>query len=217
MNKVGMRLFRGLRPAAVGAALVLSLAACGAEPTDFSELESLLYRTSILNVAGYTEESVANLQSVYDEAYYLADDEEATQEQVDKAVADLQQAIDGLEEPEVTTDEFTIVEAHAEPVNEYGYFEMIVTVVNNTDSEKNFLGVDIQELDANGNIINSYMSYNKNAVDTIVQPGQQLSIPLTCAASDGIAGVSSNGYEYGDFFSGNTTSGKFSAPFKQMF
>lgn len=215
--QVGTRLTRIICAASVGASLAITLAACGVEPTDFSELESLLYRASIMNVSGYTQESVADLQSVYDEAYYVSEDEEATQEQVDTAVADLQQAIDGLEEPEVMTDEFSIVEAHAEPVNEYGYFDMIVTVVNNTDSEKNFLGVDIQELDENGNIINSYMSYNKNAVDTIVQPGQQLSIPLTCSAADGIAGVSSSGYEYGDFMSGDISSGKFSTPFKQMF
>lgn len=113
-------------------------------------------------------------------------------------------------------DEFTIVDARTQALpGTDEYYDIVVTVKNNTDSEKLFQGFSVKELDASGNIIDSYMSYNKNAVQTVVAPGQQLDISLTTAKSSGVAGISSDGYEYGDMSS--TTTGTFSQPFTKMF
>lgn len=113
-------------------------------------------------------------------------------------------------------DVFTIVSAtHAKDLG-YGYWEMHVTVQNNSDSAKNFLGFQIDELDANGNIIQSYMSYNKNAAYAVVEPGQTYTIPLTEADADGIAGMQSRYCEWGDSPS-NATKSEYSEVFKTMF
>jgi hypothetical protein len=113
-------------------------------------------------------------------------------------------------------DVFTIVSAtHAKDLG-YGYWEMHVTVQNNSDSAKNFLGFQIDELDADGNIIKSYMSYNKNAAYAVVEPGQTYTIPLTEAVADGIAGMQSRYCEWGDSPSSATKS-EYSEFFKTMF
>ena len=113
-------------------------------------------------------------------------------------------------------DVFTIVSAEKTGELGYGYWELGVTVRNNSDEPKNFLGFQIDELDAGGNIINSYMSYNKNSMPTIVEPGQQLTIPLTEAHDDNIAGMQSRYCEWGDDFS-TATKCEYSQPFKVMF
>ena len=96
------------------------------------------------------------------------------------------------------------------------YWEMEVTVQNNTNEPKNFLGFQIDELDSNQNILNSYMSYNKNSCPTIVDPGQQFTIKLTEKGSDGIAGMQSNYCVWGDSISSGTKCG-YSEKFKAMF
>ena len=113
-------------------------------------------------------------------------------------------------------DDFTIVNVVRGEDNSYGYWDLEVTVQNNTDEEKNFLGFQIDELDANGNIINSYMSYNKNASETIVEPGQQYTIKLTEKTDDGIAGMQSRYCEWGEF-KGNRIKCEYSEKFKVMF
>jgi len=113
-------------------------------------------------------------------------------------------------------DEFTITDVTKGEANSYGYYDLDVTVQNNTDEAKNFLGFSVNELDANGNILKSYMSYNKNAAYTVVEPGQQYHIKLTEAVADGIAGFQSRGYEYGDSIN-SSTKGSFSTPCKVMF
>ena len=112
-------------------------------------------------------------------------------------------------------DEFTMVDAHIEPDDGYGYFDMVITARNETDEPKKLLGIAVSELDSKGNIINSYYSYNKNSAEAVVEPGQEASIPLTCSEEDGIAGVQCAEYEYGEFE--NPTKGKFSKIFKKMF
>ncbi|WP_350453833.1 hypothetical protein, partial [Slackia heliotrinireducens] len=114
------------------------------------------------------------------------------------------------------TDDFTIVNVVRGEDDGYGYWDLEVTVQNNTDEEKNFLGFQIDELDANGNILNSYMSYNKNACETIVEPGQQFTIALTEETDDGIAGMQSRYCEWGDF-SGEVVECEYSEKFKVMF
>lgn len=113
-------------------------------------------------------------------------------------------------------DVFTIVSAaHAKDLG-YGFWRMDVTVQNNSDSAKKFLGFQIDELDAEGNIINSYMSYNKNASYSVVEPGQKFTIQLTEADSDNIAGMQSRYCVWGDSPASGTQS-DYSTPFKQMF
>lgn len=115
-------------------------------------------------------------------------------------------------------DEFAVVEAHAEQSEidkQYGYFELVITAKNNTDQPLRLQGIKLSELDAGGNIINSYSSENKNAVDALVEPGQQISIPLTCREEDDIAGIQCTGYTYKT--SDETIEGSFSEIFKQMF
>ena len=113
-------------------------------------------------------------------------------------------------------DVFTIVSAEKTKELGYGYWELGVTVRNNSDEPKNFLGFQIDELDTDGNIINSYMSYNKNSMPTIVEPGQQLTISLTEAHDDNIAGMQSRYCEWGEDFT-TATQSEYSQPFKTMF
>ena len=113
-------------------------------------------------------------------------------------------------------DVFTIVSAkHAADLG-CGFWRMDVTVQNNSDEAKKFLGFQIDELDAEGNIIDSYMSYNKNASYAVVKPGQKYTIELTEANEDNIAGMQSSYCEWGDDLSSSTES-YYSKPFKQMF
>lgn len=112
-------------------------------------------------------------------------------------------------------DVFTISSVERGADDEYGYWEMYVTVVNNSKEAQQFLGFHIDELDAGGNIIDSYMSYNKNAAYTVVEPGQSYTIDLTEAIDDNIAGMQSRYCEYGD--EDDPTRSDYSAPYKQMF
>lgn len=119
---------------------------------------------------------------------------------------------DGNEEPK---DIFTISGVERGADDDYGYWEMYVTVVNNSKEPQQFLGFHIDELDAAGNIIDSYMSYNKNAAYTVVEPGQSYTIDLTEAVDDNIAGMQSRYCEYGD--EDDPMHSDYSTPYKQMF
>lgn len=190
-----------------------------AEEVDKSRLRETLDEVESTTLEGLSLNTGTKLSDAYDEAVAVMDDDEAKQAEVDSAQRALISAFDSAScESEAYTsasvDEFTVVDAYAEPVNSYGFFEMVIVVQNNTDAAKEFQGVDIAELDANGNIINSYMSYNKNAVDTMVDPGQQLSLRLTCSADDGIAGVRVTRYEYGSSIG---SGGELSETFTKMF
>ena len=112
-------------------------------------------------------------------------------------------------------DVFTIVGVERGEDDEYGYWEMNVTVKNNSNEAQNFLGFQVDELDADGNIINSYMSYNKNASYTVVEPGQSYTIDLTEAVKDNIAGMQSRYCEYGE--EDDPIRSDYSTPYKQMF
>lgn len=189
------------------------------EEVDKSGLKETLGKVESATLEGLSLATGTKLSDAYDEAVAIMDDDEANQAKVDSAQRALMSAFDSaMRESEAYTsasvDEFTVVDAYAEPVNSYGFFDMVIVVQNNTDSAKEFQGVDIAELDADGNIINSYMSYNKNAVDTVVDPGQQLSLRLTCSADDGIAGVRVTRYEYGPSIG---SGGDLSETFTKMF
>lgn len=193
--------------------------AAESKEVDKSGLEEIINEVESTTLEDLTLAAGTSLSSAHDEAVTVMSDDEANQAEVDSAERALISAFDRAsreseEYMSASVDEFTVVDAYAEPVNSYGYFDMVIVVQNNTDSAKEFQGVDIAELDANGNIINSYMSYNKNAVDTMVDPGQQLSLRLTCSADDGIAGVRVTRYEYGPSIG---SGGELSETFTKMF
>lgn len=201
-----------LATAAVVAAIALS--GCSIGPVDKSGLQDLTDEATSMNISETSADAVEGLEGAVEDAQDVMDDEDATREEVDEAEKGLQAAIDAAESSK-SVDEFVVTGASAGPANEYGYFEMTITVRNETDDRREFLGVDIAELDASGNIINSYMSYNKNYQPTVVDPGQELSIDLTCSASDGIAGVRCTEYEYAYYDS--SIYGTLSEPFVAMF
>ena len=228
-----------MRRQVIAAALVgtLALVGCNSQPAetadetpaveeeaeskevDKSALKEILDEVESTTLEGLTLATGTSLSNAHDEAVAVMGDDTANQAEVDGAVRALISAFDrASRESEsyaaASVDEFTVVDAYAEPVNSYGFFDMVIVVQNNTDAAKEFQGVDIAELDANGNIINSYMSYNKNAVDTMVDPGQQLSLRLTCSADDGIAGVRVTRYEYGPSIG---SGGELSETFTKMF
>ena len=120
---------------------------------------------------------------------------------------------DGFDEH---VDEFTIVSAVRGEDDGGGYWEMEVTVRNNTDSTKTFMGFNVIELDADGNIVDLYMSYNKNYAPTPVEPGQEYTISLTESDEDGIAGFKSTGYVW-TTEGGARVEGEFSEPYVTTF
>lgn len=109
--------------------------------------------------------------------------------------------------------DFTIVDITAVTTDDTEYFDVEVTVQNNTDEAKNFLGFEMVELDADGNITDSYMSYNKNSCETVVEPGQQFTITLGEPTS--VAGMQSSYCEWGEFSS--PVKCEFAEPYKVMF
>ena len=232
-----MRTSVGTRVIVSAMAAILALAGCNSQPAekaddtpiveeeteskevDKTALKEILDEVESTTLDGLTLATGTNLSNAHDEAVTVMSDDDANQAEVDSAERALLSAFDkASRESEsyaaTSVDEFTVVDAYVEPVNSYGFFDMVVVVQNNTDDAKEFQGVDIAELDANGNIINSYMSYNKNAVDTMVDPGQQLSLRLTCSADDGIAGVRVTRYEYGPSIG---SGGDLSETFTKMF
>ncbi|MGI5858605.1 MAG: FIVAR domain-containing protein, partial [Tepidanaerobacteraceae bacterium] len=68
------------------------------DEVDKSELASVIESVYELNEADYTEESWNNLMEALTAAETVMEDEEATQEMVDEAVAGLNEAIEALEE-----------------------------------------------------------------------------------------------------------------------
>ena len=128
--------------------------------------------------------------------------------------------LDDPQEPEYSEplpkDVFIIASAVRAKESSYGFWQMDVTVKNNSDGPKQFPGFQIDELDANGKIISSYMSYNKNASYAVVESEQTCTIELTEAIEDNIAGMQSHYREWGDS-PATAIKSEYSTPFKQMF
>lgn len=170
------------------------------------------------NAEGIVRVVISGDDAIAVNAYIAGDDWDEAKEEIEEVlntfkVSDPQAP--NYSEPS-QKDVFTIANAQKTKELGYGFWELGVTVQNNSDAAKNFLGFQIDELDAEGNIINSYMSYNKNSMPTVVEPGQQLTIPLTEAYEDNIAGIQSRYCEWGDDISTATRS-DYSQPFKVMF
>lgn len=92
-----------------------------------------------------------------------------------------------------STGAFSMVGIEKIPLNQ-GFYKVAFTLKNNTSEELELAGFNVIELDSDGNIINSYMSFGKNATKVPVEPGQQASIQLTFNESDNIAGFKSTKY-----------------------
>ena len=177
-----MRTSVGTRVIVSAMTAILALVGCNSQPAEKAddtpiveeETESKVDKTSLKEILdevesttldGLTLATGTNLSNAHDEAVTVMGDDEANQAEVDSAERALISAFDrASRESEsyaaTSVDEFTVVDAYAEPVNSYGFFDMVIVVQNNTDAAKEFQGVDIAELDANGNIIN----YSKKSV-----------------------------------------------------
>ncbi|MBA4698750.1 MAG: hypothetical protein H2212_04890 [Ruminococcus sp.] len=94
-----------------------------------------------------------------------------------------------------------------------GFFTIDYTIKNNTDKDLTFKGIHMRELNAQNTILKEYESYNKNAQDTQLAPGQDMILILTFAESDGIAVIENASYEFTIDESSPGTIGKFSVPY----
>lgn len=108
---------------------------------DTSKLEALLAEASSYDADEYTEESYAALTSAVTEAEEVLADEDATQEDVDEAVANIELAIAGLvevepepEDPEVDTSELEALLSKAATYDPDAYTEETYTVLTTAAS-----------------------------------------------------------------------------------
>src|SRR5699024_3334276 len=87
---------------------------------DFSELETLLEQVDALEESDYTEESWMDLMNSREVAKFLLDDDDATQDQVDRAKEGLQHALNNLveEEQDETEDDELESEEETDSSNE---------------------------------------------------------------------------------------------------
>ena len=79
-----------------------------------------------------------------------------------------------------------------------GYYTCTFKVKNNTDKKMTFQGISIYELDSNGDILDTWKSYNQSTVDADLEPGQSISFETTHEISSGIEQIKSTSYEYED-------------------
>ena len=139
------------------------------KPVDKSKLEAKIAEAEALNADDYTEETWAVLVEALDAAKTTLANEEATQEEVDAALAALEEAIKGLEEkPETPAPELEI-EAELEDA-------IVVRIVKGTLSytgvaDFDFAGYKVEakgvevEVNADGTF---EIQVDRNALDTIV-------------------------------------------------
>lgn len=80
----------------------------------------------------------------------------------------------------------------------YGYYISTCKVKNNTNKKMIFQGINIYELDNNGDILDSWESYNQNAVDAELEPGQSISFDTMYEINSGIEQIKSTSYSYID-------------------
>ena len=167
---------------------------------------------------GYMRAAISGEDTILVEAIASKDDWSTAKGEIKEVLSTYR--LDDPQEPEYSEplpkDVFTIVSATRAKELGYGFWQMDVTVKNNSNEAKQFLGFQIDELNADGNIISSYMSYNKNANYAVVEPGQTYTIELTEAIEDNIAGMQSRYCEWGDSPS-TAIKSEYSTPFKQMF
>lgn len=94
-----------------------------------------------------------------------------------------------------------------------GFFEISYEIKNNTEEKITFKGISMEEYDVNNTIINSYYSYNKNAIHAELEPQQSVLLKLTFSADDPISIVESKKYRY-TAADGTLIEGQFSTPYQ---
>lgn len=96
------------------------------------------------------------------------------------------------------TNNDVIFEGYEVKENESGYYDCIFKVKNNTDKKIVFQGISIYELDDNGDILDKWNSYNQNAINAELDPGQSISFDTSHEISSGIKKIKSTSYSYID-------------------
>lgn len=79
--------------------------------------------------------------------------------------------------------------------SEYGYINTKFKIKNISDQELTFEGIAIRELDANGDILDTWNSYNQNAVEADLEPGQSVYLELSHDEGE-VKSVEITGYTY---------------------
>lgn len=93
-----------------------------------------------------------------------------------------------------------------------GLFEIVYEIKNNTDNNIVFMGISMKEFDENDTVLNDYYSYNKNAVDTELQPQQSTNLKLTFSNNNGIKKIENTSYRF-KTLDGEMIEGKLSNPY----
>lgn len=91
-----------------------------------------------------------------------------------------------------------IFEGYEIEEDDYGYIHCKYKVKNNTNETIKFQGISIIELNENGDILDSWDSYNQNAIDVSVKPDQSISFETTHSIEEGIVQINSTKYTYED-------------------
>lgn len=91
-----------------------------------------------------------------------------------------------------------IFEGYEIEEDDYGYIHCKYKVKNNTDKTIKFQGISIIELNEDGDILDSWNSYNQSAVDVSVKPDQSISFKTMHSVEDGVVQINSTEYIYED-------------------
>ena len=121
------------------------------KPVDKSELEKMIALADEYadKIGSYTPESAEAFQAAYDAAKTVFADAEATQEEVDNAVAALQEAIDGLElAKEISTAVLEYALALAETADTEGVLDSVAEIFNNAKASAQNILERVQAGDA---------------------------------------------------------------------
>lgn len=78
------------------------------------------------------------------------------------------------------------------------YFKCTYKVKNNTNNKITFHGISIYELDENGDILDSWYSYNQGDVNAEVESNQSIKFDTIHEVSQGITQIKSISYTYED-------------------
>ena len=85
-----------------------------------------------------------------------------------------------------------LIESHEIKEPTSPFYHIVYVLENISDRSLVFSGISIKEFDSQNTILGDYYSYNKHAMDTIVEPGQKVRLDLTFSKEDGIARIESD-------------------------
>ncbi len=109
-------------------------------------------------------------------------------------------------------DEITIVSHTIEPTLSDDFYVVNYKIKNNTNKTIIFHYISMIEIDINGDILNTYSSWNKHAENTTLDPEQCMYLDLTFAKSDGIHQIKNDKYEI-EYPNGDIVDGIISEPY----